>query len=351
MKQTGNSMLFIGDQWLGSNARSLSMALRRNGWLVEILDPGYFLPQPTYTKFSLILRKLMNGLYRFNLNREILYRIDSSPPAIVFVYKGTAIRPDTIQHIANSNSTVVLYYPDFSLYASGKNIPQCIPLYDAILTAKSFGEDDMRPLGAKETHLVLHGCDTDVHRPIPQELLPKPMRCEVAFIGMWSPHKEAVLDGLLKRIPGLDLKIWGKYWDRSNALTVRERFTGRAVFGDQYAAAIQSARINLGLLSEKRFGASSGDLTTARTFEIPGCGAFMLHQRNEEVLGCFEEGKEIECFDSIDELAEKVHYYLDHEQERATIAKAGYERCVEEHTYDHRAEQISGYLHDLVAIE
>jgi spore maturation protein CgeB len=87
-------------------------------------------------------------------------------------------------------------------------------------------------------------------------------------------------------------------------------------------------------------GASQGDETTTRTYEIPACGGFMLHERTDEVLELFEEGKEMACFGSIQELAEKINFYLAHPEERESIARAGYERCVPAYSYDHRMAEI-----------
>ena len=62
----------------------------------------------------------------------------------------------------------------------------------------------------------------------------------------------------------------------------------------------------------------------------------MLHERSEELLGLFEEGKEIACFGSIRELADKITYYLAHPEERESVRQAGYARCVPAYSYDNR---------------
>ena len=76
-----------------------------------------------------------------------------------------------------------------------------------------------------------------------------------------------------------------------------------------------------------------------RTFEVPGCGGFLLTQCSEEQCEFFEEGKEIACFSSAEELREKIEYYLSHEEERKKMAKAAYGK-VKNHTYLHRAKRI-----------
>ena len=68
------------------------------------------------------------------------------------------------------------------------------------------------------------------------------------------------------------------------------------------------------------------DRHTSRTFEIPACGGFQLSERTDEVLSFFDEGEEIECFASIDELKDKATYYLKHEAQRRRIAAGGLAR-------------------------
>ena len=78
-----------------------------------------------------------------------------------------------------------------------------------------------------------------------------------------------------------------------------------------------------------------------RTFEIPACGGFMLHERSAEALGFFEEGKEAEFFGSEGELKDKIGFYLKNETLRMNIAKAGYQRCLKSgYLYTDRARQI-----------
>jgi len=62
---------------------------------------------------------------------------------------------------------------------------------------------------------------------------------------------------------------------------------------------------------------------------------------NAENLGQYYEiGKEVVCFDDRQDLIEKVRYYLKHEDERAAIAQAGYERTKRDHTYPRRFSEI-----------
>ena len=69
----------------------------------------------------------------------------------------------------------------------------------------------------------------------------------------------------------------------------------------------------------------------------------MLHQRTSDVLELYQEGSEIQCFESPEEALEKIEYYLEHPAEREEIARRGYERAVPAYSYDRRVREIVEY--------
>ena len=77
-----------------------------------------------------------------------------------------------------------------------------------------------------------------------------------------------------------------------------------------------------------------------RIWDIMGCGGFVLTNYQEEISEYFEVGKDLEVFGSEEELVEKTRYYLEHEEERAAIARNGYMKVREYHTWEKRMEQV-----------
>ena len=57
----------------------------------------------------------------------------------------------------------------------------------------------------------------------------------------------------------------------------------------------------------------------------------------------YQEGKEVACFGSVEELADKIQHYLAHPEERDAIARAGHARCVPAYSYDNRIKEILRY--------
>lgn len=62
-----------------------------------------------------------------------------------------------------------------------------------------------------------------------------------------------------------------------------------------------------------------------RAFEVMGAGGFLLSNWQEELVEAFTPGTDIEVYESLEEAADKVAYYLEHEGERARIAAQGRE--------------------------
>jgi len=77
-----------------------------------------------------------------------------------------------------------------------------------------------------------------------------------------------------------------------------------------------------------------------RDFDGAMSGSFYLTHHNPDLEDLFEIGKEIETYRNIEECVKKVHYYLEHPDEREAIAKAGRIRAEKEHTWEKRFEKL-----------
>jgi len=77
-----------------------------------------------------------------------------------------------------------------------------------------------------------------------------------------------------------------------------------------------------------------------RVFEVPACGGFLMTQPAENLGDYLEPGKDCATFDTVDDLVDRVRYYLSREDERQAIADSGYRRTLAEHTYAARFREI-----------
>jgi spore maturation protein CgeB len=289
-------------------------------------------------------RKILQPLLIRDFNRALLRFAGEFKPHIFFTMKGTYVLPDTLKKMRAAGISLYNYYPDTTVFNHGvSSLARSLQEYDCVFSTKQFTQKDLGEAGYQLRHceFLPHGYDPELHRKV--EIMPEEKEifgADAAFIGFYSPGKERTLIELKRHMPDLDLAIWGYEWNHSKAPELNDSIRMQPLLGDAYPKGLCASKIALALLIERQQEASSGDQITSRTFNIPATGTFMIHQRTDEVLQYYQEGREIECFSSVEELAEKIRVYLDHPQRRKTVAEAGYRRCVPSYSHDNRMKVI-----------
>lgn len=77
-----------------------------------------------------------------------------------------------------------------------------------------------------------------------------------------------------------------------------------------------------------------------RVFDIMGAGGFVISNYQPELAELFVPGEDIVLYDSIPDLLMKIEYYLEHDEERKQVARNGYEKVKEYHSYDVRIMEM-----------
>lgn len=84
------------------------------------------------------------------------------------------------------------------------------------------------------------------------------------------------------------------------------------------------------------FNTAAVDDINMRCFEATATGSFLMTEWVPTLYECFQDGRHLVTFKTMDEAVEKTRYYLEHEYERNEIARAGMEHTLARHTYRHR---------------
>jgi len=106
-------ILFVGESWLGSCARSMKEALTRQPGidLDEVNEDLFF---PTHqAKWVRGINRLLRGAYKRELEREVLYRISAFGPDFVITYKGFPLDARTLARLRRMRACLVNIYPDY----------------------------------------------------------------------------------------------------------------------------------------------------------------------------------------------------------------------------------------------
>ncbi len=223
----------------------------------------------------------------------------------------------------NPGVRIVFYTPDDMANRGNRteHFLHSLPLYDLVVTTKSFQLTELRDWGAREVVFVDNAYDPEDHRPMiltPEER--ELYGCGIGFVGGYERERAEILARL--QHDGFRVKVFS--WDASwGSLLPASSWVKRFVAGEDYSKAIAGARINMGFLRK-----ANRDLQTQRSVEIPGAGGFLLAERSEEHAQLFKEGVEAEYFGDYDELARKARRYLDDEPSRLRVVAAGRARAL-----------------------
>jgi hypothetical protein len=184
-----------------------------------------------------------------------------------------------------------------------------------------------RSLGIPNVMHLPQGTDPELDTPAPS--IPQRYRCEVAFIGGNSPHRNSLLRAMSQVY---DLQIRGPGWRKAPpGLPI----AGRPVYAKAYAQAVGGAAISLGAhsLPEMAFQTASA---SNRMWKVMGCAGFYLGEWVEGIDVLAADGVHCAWYRNLDEGIELIRHYLDRPDDRRRISLAGRRHALEHHTYAHR---------------
>lgn len=104
----------------------------------------------------------------------------------------------------------------------------------------------------------------------------------------------------------------------------------------------RQTRINFNTTSMQMKGALN-----QRVFDVPASGGFLLTDRRSQMSAAFEDGAEVVCYDSPEEIGDLVRHYLGNPVARLRIAARARRRIEGEHSYAHRVASICKHMRDM----
>jgi hypothetical protein len=266
------------------------------------------------------------------IHSKVLDAIRSAQFDLVWVDGGGLISPELVRDLKKQASFILNYNIDdpygprdakkWRLY-----LPS-VPFYDLIAVVRECNVAEAFEAGAKNVIRVHMSSDEVAHAPRQLSCEDQAKwRSEVAFLGTWMPERGPFLARLIEC--GVPLSIWGYRWSKAKewpALKPHWRGLGLET-GDDYAMAVQCAKVCIGLLSK-----GNRDLCTTRSFEIPQLGSVFCAERTSEHLALYEEDVEAVFWNDHDECAEKCKRLLSDETWRKRVARNGQLRAMQNGT-------------------
>lgn len=322
------SILYFGDSSFGSTSAHRGNALKRLGHKVEILDP--------YSMLGGSLQSL-NGVFHYRTGYVLLQKriarwvhqvLEEHPePDLIWIDSGELFGPKCLQVIKHHNLPTVLYNIDDP---TGKrdgrkfdSLIKALPFYDLVVVVRKETEAECSALGARAVLRVSRSYDEVAHHPFENSAeIPEKFKSEVVFIGTWMRYekRDEFLLNLIQQ--GVPVSIWGDRWQKSPHLArIKSHLKGGSLSGREYVAAVQGAKICLGLLSQ-----GNRDLHTTRSLEVPYAGGLFCAKRTTEHEEMYKDGVEAVFWSDENECAQQCKRLLIDDTLRERIRHSGMSR-------------------------
>ena len=274
--------------------------------------------------------RLFAPLNNYWCNRALIYAVKKHQPNCIFFLKADIITPATLRIIKKiSAAKLVHFYPDnpFSLWNgnANANVLRALPVFDHFLIWSKMLVPALESAGCKKVSYLPFAYDETIFE---QELTISNTErtryaADVSFIGTWEPERAWWLSQLRARMPHLNLAIWGNGWEHERKSNLANCIKGPALYPPESLKAFRCSSINLNFI--RRQNMTSHNM---RTMELPASKSFMLTQHSQEQCHeLFKENFSIACFESIDELVEKITFYLHNAAEREQIIAHAFEQA------------------------
>ena len=319
--------------YLGPNSgttKHRANALVRLGHQVEIVDPAEFLPQ---NRFLAKVNWETGYVYTEALiRRKVLEQIGDRQFDLTWVDSGHHVGPSLVAELKRRGSPVLNLNVDDPYGKRDRLLWSCylkaVPAYDLIVVVREENVSEANARGAKKVLHVYRSADEVAHAPrvLTDEDHAK-WDSEVVFVGTYFPERGPFMVRLLEK--GVPLSIYGGRWQKAPEWpTLQKVWKGPGTRNDdEYAKAIQCAKICLGLLSK-----GNRDLHTQRSLEVPALGGLLCAERTVEHQTLYCEGEEAVFWADADECAAVCLKLLTDEPRRQEIARCGQARCIENGT-------------------
>lgn len=339
-------ILFVGESWLGSCARSLREALARKPSVVldEINEDAFF---PKHRKKWLRgLHRLLGPQYRRELGDAIVSRVHRLQPDVVMTYKGNSVDAELLQRIKRALPSVVTVnvYPDCSPHAHGARHREAVGEYDLVISTKPY-----HPAVWATTYGYRNAC-----RFVPQgydpilhlvDVPPAKAELDITMVATWRPEYHRLMLELARELGDsvITVGIGGNGWPAHAGDLPTHWYLPGEVTGRAYIQFLRSGRICIAPLNREmniKGQIQPGDVDTTRSYELAAAHCFFLHQRTPYIQTVYDEASEVPMFDDATDIAAHLHDFLGRPDDRAAFALRAHSRAVPDYSMDARAGRI-----------
>lgn len=270
------------------------------------------------------------------MNKKLLERVQDWQPAMsMFSLYTDQFEPLVVEQLRQHTKTLCFFHDDTWRVEYSRFWAK---YFDFFTTPDVHGEMKYREIALPNAIYFPFGCNEKISRKL--DILKK---YDVSFVGGWHPYREWVIKRIRKA--GISVEVVGYGWPKGeidqegmvslfNESRINLNLSNSASWDVRYLMSSPRA------LSSRMRSKKTIEQMKARIFEVSGCGAFQLSYYVEGLTNCYDIDKEIVVYTDVDDLIDKIKFYLKHDALRENVAEAAYQRTIKEHTFAIRFHEV-----------
>ena len=289
------------------------------------------------------------------LNEELVELIKKEKPDLYFAHMpNVQISTLTLDEIKKYTITCGWFGDDHWIFYRASRY--WAPHFDWVATTYSPVIPEYHKIGCKNIIKTQLAVNVQYFKPTDSSIFNNSY--DVSFVGGGYPARLKLVKKIMKA--GIKVHAWGDNWPQGliEEKKIPALFSQSKINLDINPPASDWGLKSLALIFFRRknnlirpdFGniynnirqwlGSRISVLKVRTFEAMACGGFVIASDSEDLRDYYLPGKEIITYDNTEDLIDKIKYYLNHDNERKAIARAGYERTLRDHTFEKRFSAI-----------
>lgn len=269
-----------------------------------------------------------------NINKQFVSFALDTKPDLVIVAGGHRIQAQSIKTLRENGIPVVLWTIDAPLNFGP--IMTTARNYDHVFCGGTEAQEILEKSENLGTNWLPFACAPEFHHRV--ELTDEDKQKyakDVVFVGSFYPNRWKIL----KELKEFEVGIWGPHWDKVPCDSI-ERLSIKNVELKhlEWIKIFSAAKIVIVIHFQD--GKTPCYQASPKVYEALACKCFILVDRQKDVFSLFDDRKHLVSFDNVEDLKEKIIYYLENSNKRERIAAKGYEEVLKKHTYVHRMKHM-----------
>ena len=252
-------------------------------------------------------------------------------PDITLCINASSLFPETIKSFSKRSETILWLIDSVERVATDINT---VSLFKNVLV---FEPTDKEKIPNAE--YLPYGFDEEIYYKRPVEKI-----YDISFVGAGHKERYEPLNRIAEVCKTLNIRfcVFGPFrlfnkmpWYRKKYPFLYESIVlNRRLHPSEVNLIYNQSWININV-----YHPQSKEGLNPRTFEIAGSGNFQLMEEKSS-LRLFFDKDEIITYSDLDEVKEKISYFLRQKKEILEISKKAYNKAIQKHTFKHRAKYI-----------